>query len=172
MAFNQLGVVVSDIYFVDPRPGPGQEGAERGVRLEVRFFERDELVGSIYSSVPVRIGRPLWRVDLLESVASAPGSLDRAHHHPRMNGWEPGRRVFVEALSTDPLGWLREQFARLDEVLDLGVAAADLSDDIESLTAAGPSVVAVVEQALRDVAAGRAGLEPVGAGESVRASWL
>jgi Trk K+ transport system NAD-binding subunit len=57
MAFNQLGVVVSDIYFVDPRPTPGQEGAERGVRLELRVFERDELVGSIYSAVPIRVAR-------------------------------------------------------------------------------------------------------------------
>ena len=106
MAFNQLGVVVSDIYFVDPRPRAGQDGAERGVRLELRVFERDDLVGSIYSSVPIRVGRPLWRVDLLESVASAPGSLDRAHHHPRLRDWEPGRRVFDEELSKDPVGWL------------------------------------------------------------------
>ena len=31
------------------------------------------------------------RADLLESVAR-PGTLDRAHHHPRFDGWEPGRR--------------------------------------------------------------------------------
>src|SRR4029453_16168423 len=66
--FSGIGIVVGDIYFVDPEPGPGQEGAERGVRLELRVFERDELRGSIYSSVPIRVGRPLWRVDLLESV--------------------------------------------------------------------------------------------------------
>jgi hypothetical protein len=33
-------------------------------------------------------------------------------------------------------------------------------------------VVAMVEQLLRDVAAGRAALEPDRAGESVRSSWL
>jgi hypothetical protein len=174
MAFNQLGVVVSDIYFVDPRPTPGQEGAERGVRLELRVFERDELVGSIYSAVPIRVARPLWRVDLLESVASAPGSLDRAHHHPRFAGWEPGRRVFVEALSTDPVGWLRDRFARLDEVLDQAEAPEPVraSDDVKAMSAAGPMVVGVVEQLLADVAAGRAALAPADAGDSVRASWL
>jgi hypothetical protein len=78
VAFSRIGIVVSDIYLVHPEPGPGQEGAERGVRLELRVFERDELPGSTYSSVPIRVGRPLWRVDLLESVASAQGSLDRA----------------------------------------------------------------------------------------------
>jgi hypothetical protein len=171
MAFNQIGVVVSDIYFVDPNPGVGQEGAERGVRLELRVFERDELVGSIYSAVPIRVGRPLWRVDLLGSVVSAPGSLDRAHHHPQFTSWEPGRRVFVEELSTDPVGWLKDRFARIEDVL----ADADLPDsgeDADALKAAGPMVVAMVEQLLRDVAAGRAALEPAGAGESVRSSWL
>jgi hypothetical protein len=174
MAFNELGVVVSDIYFVDPNPTPGQEGAERGVRLELRVFERDQLVGSIYSAVPIRVARPLWRVDLLEAVASAPGSLDRAHHHPRFAGWEPGRRVFVEELSTDPVGWLRERFAHLDEVLEHADAPASLraGADLRSMTAAGPMVVGVVEQLLADVAAGRAGLAPADAGDSVRASWL
>src|SRR5215212_8291124 len=47
VAFNRIGIIVGDIYFVDPEPGPGQEGAERGVRLELRVFERDELRGSI-----------------------------------------------------------------------------------------------------------------------------
>jgi hypothetical protein len=37
--FHRIGVVLSDLYFVDPNPNPGQEGAERGVRLEVRLLE-------------------------------------------------------------------------------------------------------------------------------------
>jgi hypothetical protein len=174
MAFNQLGVVVSDLYFVNPRPIPGQEGAERGVRLELRMFERDELIGSIYSAVPIRVGRPLWRVDLLESVASAPGSLDRAHHHPRFNGWEPGRRVFVDELSTDPVGWLRDRFARIEDVLEQADVPESVAsaDDVNALRAAGPMVVSVVEQLLRDVADGRAAQAPADAGESVRSSWL
>src|SRR5918997_809871 len=51
MAFDRLGVAVSDLYFVDPSPGEGQDGAERGVRLELRLFHRDALKGSIYSAV-------------------------------------------------------------------------------------------------------------------------
>jgi hypothetical protein len=174
MAFSRVGVVVSDIYFVDPQPEPGQEGAERGVRLELRAFERDEPVGSIYSAVPIRVGRPLWRVDLLESVASAPGSLDRAHHHPRFNGWEPGRRVFVDDLSANPVGWLRDRFAAVEEVLDQADAGELLASngDVDALKAAGPMVVAVVEQLLRDVAAGRAARAPADAGGFVRSSWL
>jgi hypothetical protein len=30
---------MGDLYFIDPDPLPGQDGAERGVRLEVRLLE-------------------------------------------------------------------------------------------------------------------------------------
>lgn len=30
--FERVGVLVSDLYFVNPRPYPGEEGAERGHR--------------------------------------------------------------------------------------------------------------------------------------------
>jgi hypothetical protein len=174
VAFERIGVVVGDIYFLDPDPLPGQESPERGVRLELRMFERDPLHGSIYSAVPVRVDRPLWRVDLLESVDSAPGSLDRAHHHPRFDGWEPGSRVFVDALSADPVGWLRARFDAIDEVLrQAGVDAGSLGGrEVEDLRAAGPLVVTAVERLLQDVAAGRAGVAPDTTGDSIRSSWL
>ena len=38
--FDRIGVVIGDLYFIDPNPRPGQEGAERGVRLEVRMTSR------------------------------------------------------------------------------------------------------------------------------------
>jgi len=101
--FERISVLVSDLYFIDPAPLEGQESAERGVRLEIRMLERGELKGSIYSAQPIGIGRPVWRADLLESVDSAPGSLDRAHHHPAFTGWEPGHRVFDAELSADPV---------------------------------------------------------------------
>ena len=66
--FEKIGVVVGDIYFLDPNPHPGQEGPEHGVRLELRAFDRGELKSSIYSAVPIAAGKPIWRVDLLESV--------------------------------------------------------------------------------------------------------
>src|SRR5205823_2409636 len=110
IAFERLAVAVGDLYFVDPNPLPGQEGAERGVRVELRLAEPGELVGSIYSARPITVDRPIWRCDLLESVDN-PGSFDRTHHHPRFRGWDPVPRVFVEELSADPLGWLRTRLA-------------------------------------------------------------
>ncbi len=38
--FERVGVLAGDLYWVDPRPRPGQVGAERGVRLELRVLER------------------------------------------------------------------------------------------------------------------------------------
>ena len=90
--FQHIGVVVSDLYFVDPEPDEGQEGAERGVRLEVRLLEAGSVDGSIYAARPISVARPVWRADLLETADGPPGSLDRTHHHPAFRGWEPGSR--------------------------------------------------------------------------------
>lgn len=174
LAFDRVGVVMSDLYFVDPALDQGASNAERGVRIELRMFERDDLKGSVYSATPIRVDRPIWRIDLLETVDSEPGSLNRAHHHPRFRGWEPGQRVFVEELSAKPLQWVADRFAAIDEVLtDAGVDTTELgADDVELLRAAGPAIVAQLELLLAEVAAGRAGLAPPDAGDFVRQSWL
>ncbi len=100
--FETLVVVVGDMYFVDPAPRAGQETPERGVRLELRLVERAEPRGSIYAGIPIAFTRPVWRVDLFGSTESPPGTLDRALHHPRFNGWEPGRRHFVAGAVSRP----------------------------------------------------------------------
>ena len=46
--FERVGVVVGDLYFVNPRAARGQEGAEHGVRLELRMLGRGALKGSAY----------------------------------------------------------------------------------------------------------------------------
>ena len=76
--FERIGVVASDLYFVDPNPGPGQEGPEQGVRVEVRHFERGALQGSIYSAQPIAVERAIWRADLLESVEQSGQPRPRA----------------------------------------------------------------------------------------------
>ena len=123
--FERVGVVVGDLYFLDPNPRPGQEGAEHGVRLELRAIDRGELKGTIYSATPIEVGRPIWRVDLLESVDGKPGSFNRTHHHPKFTGWNPNPRVYLKELSADPLGWLAGQLADLPGVLAGGGAAGD-----------------------------------------------
>jgi hypothetical protein len=157
--FERVGVVVSDLYFVNPRPLPGQEGAERGVRLEVRVLERQPLKGSIYSAQPIVVDQPLWRVDLLESVDSEPGSLDRAHHHPAFDGWEPGQRHFVPELTAAPLEWMAERLADLEAVLAHAGVSPDMAGpgDAAALRAATPEIVDAVRRLLARVAAGELG---------------
>lgn len=157
--FERVGVVVGDLYFVNPRPLAGQEGPERGVRLELRLLERGQLRGDIYSAQPIAVDQPLWRVDLLESVDSPPGSLDRAHHHPRFSGWNPGERHFVPELSSAPIEWLTAQLSDLDTVLARADAAPGAVGpaDVAAVRRATPEIVGAVRSLLDRVAAGELG---------------
>jgi hypothetical protein len=177
--FERVGVVVGDLYFVDPRPAKGQEGAEHGVRLELRVLGRGELKGSIYSAQPIEVGQPVWRADLLESVDGPPGSFDRTHHHPAFTGWEPGRRVFVRELSADPLGWVGARLADLDGLLASAGFPAGVAgpDDARSLRDVAPEIVDVTRRLLGKVQSGELG-RPTAASAgapgavSIRAGWL
>jgi hypothetical protein len=173
--FDRIGVVVGDIYFLDPAPARGQEGAEHGVRIEVRMLEPGELTGSIYAARPIRIADPVWRADLLESVDGTPGSLNRAHHHPHMRDWEPGKRVFDRGLSSDPVGWLGTMLADLEGLLrGAGIQVDEtLAADAEKLRGAVPEVQRAVNSLLDQVKAGQLGTAPAGDDlTAARASWL
>jgi hypothetical protein len=181
--FERVGVVVGDLYFVDPHPARGQEGAEHGVRLELRVLSRGALKGSVYSAQPIEVGTPIWRADLLESVAGQPGSFDRTHHHPAFSGWDPGHRVFVPELSADPLGWLRGKLADLDTLLGSAGLGTAGPDDARDLRAAAPEIVDATGRLLGKVRSGELGNPPPGATPDgtadggreplvVRAGWL
>ena len=161
--FERIGVLVSDLYFVDPHPGKGQEGAERGVRLEVRMLEREELRGSIYSAQPIAVDRPIWRVDLLESVEGAQGSFDRTHHHPECRGWEPGPRHFVKELSANPVEWVGTRLADLEGLLsEVGVDAQAVDRaDAAGLRQAVPEILEAIHRLLDRIRAGELGQPPV-----------
>jgi hypothetical protein len=80
---------------------------------------------------------------------------------------------FVAELSAQPVAWLRERLAEPAAVLDAaGEDPVAHAADLAALQAAGPRIAEVVEHLLAEVAAGRAGVAPDGAGDSVRASWL
>jgi len=173
--FERIGVLVSDLYFVDPAPPPGQEGAERGVRLEVRLLGQGDLKGSIYSARPIEVGEPVWRADLLEAVDGPPGSLNRAHHHPAFNGWEPGRRVFDRDLSADPVQWVGDQLSDLGLLLGRGGVQTDDSFDADAKNLRGrvPEIMAAVRSLLDKVRAGELAAGPVdGEPSAARISWL
>jgi hypothetical protein len=173
--FERVGVLVGDLYFLDPNPHPGQEGPEHGVRIELRVFDRGELKGTIYSAMPIEIGRPIWRVDLLESVDGKPGSFNRTHHHPTFKGWNPSSRVFLKELSADPLAWLGGELADLPAVLERAGVPQFVADpsDAESLRNFAPAIVSVTEMMLEKVRAGELGVAPTGDdADSIRVGWL
>jgi hypothetical protein len=172
---DRYGVVISDIYFVDPAPMKGQESPEHGVRLELRVLDRGELNGSIYSAQPIGVDQPVWRVDLLESVDGKPGSFDRTHHHPAFTGWEPGPRVFVRELSADPLGWLGVQLSDLPAVLEQAKVEPHESDaaDAGQLRARVPEILDVVDRMLTGVRSGVLAVPPKDVDpDNARVGWL
>jgi hypothetical protein len=174
--FERVGVVVGDLYFLDPDPLKGQEGAEHGVRLELRVIDRGELKGSIYSATPIEVGLPIWRVDLLESVDGKPGSYDRTHHHPAFfaRTWDPQPRKFLRELSSDPLGWLGGQLADLPGILERAGAPAGTADasDAASLREMAPVIVSTTKMMLDKVRSGELGVAPAGEADSIRNGWL
>lgn len=174
--FERVGVVVGDLYFLDPQPAKGQEGPEHGVRLELRVVDRGELKGSIYSAVPIEVGRPIWRLDLLESVDGEPGSYNRTHHHPAFTGsdWNPTPRKFLRELSSDPLGWLGDQLADLPGILERAGETEQSADpsDAASLREMAPVIVAATKMMLDKVRSGELGVAPVKDAESIRNGWL
>jgi hypothetical protein len=173
--FERVGVVLGDLYFVDPAPAAGQEGAERGVRLEVRLLERPTPPGSVYASQPIEIARPIWRADLLEGVDGSPGSFDRTHHHPRMRGWEPLSRTVDDAMSADPVGWVGERLADLDGLLagaEIDPAEVD-PGDAAALRDTVPEILDALRRLLARVHAGELAAGPDGSPTGpARAGWL
>jgi len=158
--FESVAVLVSDLYFFDAAAAGDQHGAERGVLLELRSLEGEELVGSVYSAQPLRVGRPIWRVDLLESLAGPPGSFDRTHHHPRFAGWEPQDRVFDAQLSAEPIEWVGRRLVDLDGIFEqAGLEPAAAGDAVE-LRAAVPEILDSVRRLLALVHAGELASPP------------
>src|SRR5271155_4515757 len=156
--FERVGVVVGDLYFVDPRPAKGQEGAEHGVRVLLR----GPLKGSIYSAQPIEVARPIWRADLLETVDGRPGSFDRTHYHPVFRDWDPTSRVFVRELSADPLGWLGGRLADLDGLLAAAGFPPETAgpDDADRLRGVAPEIVDAARRLLDQGRARELGTAP------------
>jgi hypothetical protein len=173
--FERTGVAIGDLYFADPDPYPGQEGAERGVRLEVRLLVRGPLPGSAYSARPIEVGRPVWRADLLESADGPPGSFDRTHYHPRLQGWEPGRRVYDRDLSAHPVEWVGARLAGMEALLAEAGVTPDpaYARDAEELRGCLAEIMDTVGRLLDRVRRGELAGPPGGpAGESARTGWL
>jgi len=178
--FEKICVVLGDLYFVDPAPLKGQEGAEHGVRLELRVIVPGDQKESIYAATPIAVDQPIWRADFLEAVGGKP--FDRTHHHPAFTGWAPSHRVFDRALSADPLGWLENKLGDLDGLLAEAKFPAETAGprDAAQLRTAAPEIVAATSRLLDRVRGGELGNSPDpdapieldGQWQLVRSGWL
>jgi hypothetical protein len=160
--FTTLAVTAESLYFCDPHPAPGQEGPERGVRVELRLVEPQEHRGTIYASQRYVLDQAVFRADFLESVERGPGSRDRMHFHPAMRDNEPRSRVFDRALTEDPMGWLSGRLADAVRLLrDAGVADAERHEEAaRQLRAELPLVVGTISTLLTKVRNGELARQP------------
>lgn len=177
--FDRVGVVAGDLFFLDPEPGPGEEGAEHGIRVEVRLLDRPPLGGSPYSSQEIVVGQPVWRGDLLETVEGPSGSFNRAHDHPHFEGWEPDDRRYDADIKADPATWLTGRLSDLTGLLaGAGIDPDRVGvDDEAQLAAAAPAISAEVVDMLQRVMTGELGTRPAGVSEEemlagIRSGWL
>jgi hypothetical protein len=163
--FSTVALVLGDLFFYDPEPGPGQNGPERGVRMELRQLGTGSPPESLYASTNIVIGAPLWRIDLLESATGPAGTFDRTHHHPTVEGWEPGDRVFDTALSADPVGWVANTLSHLNGHVG--------PDEQAEITKSVPAIRRQLEEVLAAVHTGALAPAPAGhLAPPLRIGWL
>ncbi|HWF81302.1 MAG TPA: hypothetical protein VN695_12030 [Streptosporangiaceae bacterium] len=86
---------------------------EHGARIELRELPVQPHRGSESAAQLITVDRPLWRADLFDRLADAPGTFGAAHYHPGFDGNEPSDRVLDARLTADPWGWLGDQVVSL-----------------------------------------------------------
>ena len=118
---------------------------EHGARIELRELPVQPHRGTESAAQLVVIDRPLWRADLFDRLAGAPGSFGAAHFHPEFDGNEPSSRVWDAGLTADPWGWLGEQVSSLGAASGHGAWPVDQGDAAEIRGLAG-AVVATARQ--------------------------
>ncbi len=145
LALSRTAVVVRHWFEIDLEDA----SMEHGARIELRELAAQPRRGSESAAQVITLDRPLWRADLFDRLADAPGSFGVAHYHPQFSGNEPCPRVWDPDLTARPWQWLRDQFAHLGAVRGNGPWQLDLADAAE-LSDLAEVIVALARQVAPD----------------------
>jgi hypothetical protein len=104
---------------------------EHGARVELRELTAQPHRGSESAAQLITLDRPLWRADLFDRVADAPGSFGAAHYHPEFSGDEPCPRVWDLELAASPWHWLGGHLACLGTGKGNGAGRLEPADAAE-----------------------------------------
>jgi len=104
---------------------------EHGARVELRELTAQPHRGSESAAQLITLDRPLWRADLFDRLADAPGSFGAAHYHPEFSGDEPCPRVWEPELAASPWDWLGGHLAYLSTAEGNGAWRLEPADAAE-----------------------------------------
>jgi hypothetical protein len=125
---------------------------EHGARVELRLLTPQPRRGTESAAQKIVADQPVWRADLFDLVAGAPGGFEAAHFHPRFNGVEPCKRHWADEVKKAPWEWLHRQLSDIPGIAaTAGVRLSDPAGTGEQVRADADVIVAA--------ARGRAGAE-------------
>jgi hypothetical protein len=145
LTLSRTAVVVRHWFEIDL----GDASMEHGARIELRELTAHPRRGSESAAQLITLDRPLWRADLFDRLAGAPGSFGAAHYHPEFSGNEPCPRVWDPGLTAKPWTWLRDQFAHPGTAPGHGRWQLEPSDAAE-LSALADVIVTLAQQLAPD----------------------
>jgi hypothetical protein len=122
---------------------------EHGARVELRELTAQPHRGSESAAQLITLDRPLWRADLFDRLADAPGSFSAAHYHPEFSGDEPCPRVWDPELAASPWGWLGGHLAYLSTAKGNGAWRLE-PDDAAELGRLADVIVSLARQVSPD----------------------
>ena len=140
--FTRLAVIVRRWFEIGP-----DATMEHGTRVELRLLVPQPHRGTESAAQPLVIDDAVWRADLFDRLDRPAGSFSAAHHHPTFDGVEPSDRVWDDALTADPWGWLAAQLTDVATLLrTAGHDPALADDDADDLRDAVPDIVAAARR--------------------------
>ncbi|WP_018335085.1 hypothetical protein [Actinomycetospora chiangmaiensis] len=140
--FTRLAVIVRRWFEIGP-----DATMEHGTRVELRLLEPQPHRGTESAAQRLVVDGAVWRADLFDRLDRPAGSFSAAHHHPTFDGVEPSDRVWSDALTADPWGWLAAQLTDVATLLrEAGHDPALADDDAEDLREQVPHIVATARR--------------------------